>query len=60
MTKCVGVTDGCPGRSLAEWAVAAVGAERLVSMTGLREGGAPWLMRYESRPRLRQRRAARR
>lgn len=28
--------------------MAAVGGDRLVSMTGLREGGAPWLMRYEA------------
>lgn len=31
-----------------EWALAAVGGDRLVSSAGLREGGPPWLMRYEA------------
>lgn len=30
------------------WALAAVGGDGLVSMTGLRAGGPPWLMRYEA------------
>jgi aminoglycoside phosphotransferase (APT) family kinase protein len=30
------------------WALAAVGGERLVSVTGLREGGSPWLICYEA------------
>ena len=42
------VTDRTLDESIAEWAVAAVGGDRLVSMTGLREGGAPWLMHYEA------------
>jgi aminoglycoside phosphotransferase len=42
------VTDGSLDESTVEWAVAAVGGDRLVSMTGLRGGGAPWLMRYEA------------
>lgn len=42
------VTDGSLDESIAEWAVAAAGGDRLVSMTGLHGGGAPWLMRYEA------------
>ena len=42
------MTDGSLDESIAEWAVAAAGGDRLVSVTGLREGGAPWLMRYEA------------
>jgi aminoglycoside phosphotransferase (APT) family kinase protein len=30
------------------WALAAAGGDHLVSMTGLREGGPPWLIRYEA------------
>lgn len=33
---------------MVEWAVAAVGGDRLVSVAGLREGGPPWLIRYEA------------
>jgi aminoglycoside phosphotransferase (APT) family kinase protein len=31
-----------------EWALTAVGGSRLLSVTGLREGGPPWLMRYQA------------
>jgi hypothetical protein len=37
-----------PPDDLAAWALAAVGGNRLTCMTGLRGGGAPWLMRYET------------
>jgi aminoglycoside phosphotransferase (APT) family kinase protein len=42
------VTDSSPGDVIVEWVLAAVGADRLVGLTGLRDGGAPWLMRYEA------------
>lgn len=37
-----------PPDDLAAWVLAAVGGNRLICMTGLRGGGAPWLMRYEA------------
>lgn len=42
------VTDAPLDEIIVEWALAAVGGDRLVSVTGLRGGGPPWLMRYES------------
>jgi len=42
------VTDASLDEIIVEWALAAVGGDRLVSVTGLREGGPPWLMRYEA------------
>lgn len=42
------VTVASPDDATAEWALAAVGADRLVSITGLRGGGPPWLVRYEA------------
>jgi len=42
------VTVAFPDDTAAEWALAAVGGDRLISMTGLRGGGPPWLMRYEA------------
>lgn len=41
------VTDAPLDEIIVEWALAAVGGGRLVSVTGLHEGGPPWLMRYE-------------
>jgi aminoglycoside phosphotransferase (APT) family kinase protein len=29
-----------------DWVLAAVGGDRILSMTGLRDGGSPWLFRY--------------
>jgi aminoglycoside phosphotransferase (APT) family kinase protein len=34
--------------SVISWVLAAVDGDRLVSATGLRQGGSPWLLRYES------------
>jgi len=42
------VTDASPDDVVVAWALAAVGGDHLVSMTGLREGGPPWLMRYQA------------
>ena len=42
------VTDASFDHIIVEWALAAVGGDHLVSMTGLREGGPPWLMRYDA------------
>jgi aminoglycoside phosphotransferase (APT) family kinase protein len=42
------VTDASLDESIASWALAAVGGDHLVSMTGLSEGGPPWLIRYEA------------
>jgi aminoglycoside phosphotransferase (APT) family kinase protein len=42
------VTDAWPDDNIVEWALAAVGGDHLVGMTGLREGGTPWLMRYQA------------
>ena len=42
------VTVASPDDTTAEWALAAVGGDHLLSMTGLRGGGPPWLMRYEA------------
>jgi aminoglycoside phosphotransferase (APT) family kinase protein len=33
---------------LVEWVLATVGANRLVSITGLRQGGSPWLFRFQA------------
>jgi aminoglycoside phosphotransferase (APT) family kinase protein len=41
------VADAPLDEIVVEWVLAAVGGDRLVSVTGLREGGPPWLMRYE-------------
>jgi aminoglycoside phosphotransferase (APT) family kinase protein len=43
------VADASFGDIDVEWALTAAGGDHLVSMTGLREGGPPWLMRYEAR-----------
>jgi aminoglycoside phosphotransferase (APT) family kinase protein len=40
------MTDAPLDDNIVEWALAAVGGERLVSATGLSEGGPPWLMHY--------------
>jgi aminoglycoside phosphotransferase (APT) family kinase protein len=42
------VTDDSLDESIVEWALAAARGNRLLSMTGLRGGGAPWLIRYEA------------
>jgi aminoglycoside phosphotransferase (APT) family kinase protein len=42
------VTVASPDEMIVQWALGAVGGERLVRMKGLREGGPPWLMRYEA------------
>ena len=42
------MTDASLDDNVVKWAVAAVGGEHLVSVTGLYEGGPPWLMRYEA------------
>jgi aminoglycoside phosphotransferase (APT) family kinase protein len=45
------VTDAWPDDiddTVVEWALAAVGGDHLLGLTGLREGGAPWLMRYQA------------
>ena len=42
------VTDASPADIIVEWALVAVGGDYLVSVTGLREGGPPWLLRYEA------------
>jgi hypothetical protein len=39
------VTDASLDEIIVEWALAAAGEDHLVSVTGLREGGPPWLMR---------------
>jgi hypothetical protein len=39
------VTDASLDEIIVEWALAAAGGDHLVSVTGLREGGPPWLMR---------------
>ncbi|HET8591784.1 MAG TPA: hypothetical protein VFM01_19250, partial [Nakamurella sp.] len=31
-----------------QWLLAQVGAQRVVSVTGLRAGGSPWLVQYET------------
>jgi aminoglycoside phosphotransferase (APT) family kinase protein len=41
------VTDASVDESIVEWALAAVGGDHLVSITGLGSGGPPWLLRYE-------------
>lgn len=41
------VRDAWPD-DIAAWALAAAGGDHLVCMTGLREGGPPWLMRYQA------------
>lgn len=42
------MTDAPLDEMIVTWALAAAGADHLVSITGLREGGAPWLIRYEA------------
>jgi aminoglycoside phosphotransferase (APT) family kinase protein len=42
------VTDASLDEVIVEWALAAAGGDRLISVTGLRDSGTPWLMRYET------------
>lgn len=42
------VTDASLDDIIVAWALAAAGGDHLVCMTGLRQGGPPWLMRYEA------------
>ena len=42
------VTDASPEDTIVAWALAAIGGDHLICMTGLRQGGPPWLMRYEA------------
>ena len=42
------VTDASLDETIAAWALASVGGDRLVSVTSLREDGPPWLIRYEA------------
>src|ERR1700689_4448231 len=46
------VTDASLDEIIVEWALAAVGGDRLVSVTGLREGGPPRLMGCEASVRV--------
>jgi hypothetical protein len=41
------MTDASLDDIIVAWALAAVGGDHLVSISGLREGGPPWLVRYE-------------
>ncbi|MBO0818669.1 MAG: aminoglycoside phosphotransferase family protein [Actinobacteria bacterium] len=40
------MTDASLEDNVVDWALASVGGDHVVSVTGLREGGPPWLMRY--------------
>jgi len=42
------VTDASLDDIIVAWALAAVGGDHLLSIKGLREGGPPWLVRYEA------------
>jgi len=42
------VTDASLDDAVVEWVLTAVGGDHLVSVTGLREGGSPWLMCYQA------------
>jgi aminoglycoside phosphotransferase (APT) family kinase protein len=42
------VTDASLDDIIVAWALAEVGGDHLVSISGLREGGPPWLVRYEA------------
>jgi len=41
-------TDASLDDTIVAWALAAVGGDHLTGMTGLGQGGPPWLMRYEA------------
>lgn len=42
------MTDASLNDTIVAWALAAVGGDHLICMTGLSQGGPPWLMRYEA------------
>ncbi len=42
------VTDASLDDTIVAWALAAAGGDHLICVTGLCQGGPPWLMRYEA------------
>ena len=42
------MTDASLDDTIVAWALAAVGGDHLICMTGLSQGGPPWLTRYEA------------